>query len=370
MKLFVFSDGVRHGCYIFREEIPLEALERRGHTIAGGLTHPTGPCLADVDLFIFPRLAAMDYPLVVDELQRNAKPLVYDMDDAADLFERHHTSYFQVRNLLPSYYFFLRQADLVTTTTSQLAEHFRSLGARRVEVLPNCPLPRPLRPRPVPSPSSPTRICFTGWTAHINDASFWLTVIDSLRRLRQDFVPVLFGLANTSDESGSSWMDKCKAAVNANPLPNYEFGQSLLAFREAWLRCRAYLEWHPMVPVDDYWDKLDALRIDIGCAALLDTPFNRCKSAVKFYDFAGAGAVTLASDIPPYSDEPMVHIPNTVDAWVRMLSLYLDSPQARAARLAEQRAWIAQHRNPDDWAIAREQVYQSLLPASAIQQSA
>jgi hypothetical protein len=367
MKIFVFSDGIRHGCYIFREEIPLEALERRGHTVVGGLERPTAEnnYLADVDLFIIPRFLAGDYPLVADEIRHNGKPIVYEIDDAADLFERYHTSYFQVRNMLPSVYYFLHEADMVTVTTERLAEHFRSLGAKNVVVLPNCPDFRTwVEPRP-PSREK-VRIGYTGWTAHIMDAATWMEVMAALRQVRQDFIPVLFGVRTTKSKDGPEWMNLCKDAVNANPIPNYDFGQSLLAFRQSWLKVKDYLEWHAMTAIDDYWKTLAKLRLDIGCAMLLDTPFNNCKSCVKFYDYAGAGAVTIASQVLPYIEEPMVHVPNTVDAWVRMLSMYIDSYLARQQRLQEQRVWIRENRDADKWAEIREQMYESLLTPQGV----
>jgi len=361
VKIFVFSDGVRHGCYVYREEIPLEALERRGHVITGGLqtTPIDGGLLADVDLFVFPRLAAGDYPLVIDEIKRHDRPLVYEMDDAADLFERHHTSYFQVQNLLPSYYFLLKHADLVTTTTPHLAEHLRSLGAKRVEVLPNCPPPHITWADP--PQNAKVRIGYTGWTAHVLDAAFWFEVMAALWQERQDFTPVLFGISNTSDATGEDWMERCRQAVNQNPLPNAEFGASLKRFRKAWEPLRDVLEWHPMVPVDDYWAKLAALKLDIGCAPLLDTPFNRCKSAVKFYDYAVSGAVTVASAVLPYSQEPTVSVSNRVDAWVDMLVTFLDDAERRRRVLAEQRRWIRANRDADQWAVTRGRLYESVL---------
>jgi hypothetical protein len=365
VKIFVFSDGVRHGCYVYREEIPLEALERRGHVVAGGLlTNPVDGIESDVsdsDLFIMPRFLFGDYPLVVDEIQRNGRPLVYEIDDAADLFERHQTSYFQVCNSLPSYYYMIQQADLVTTTTEHLAQHLRSLGAKRVEVLPNCPPPGLTWADP---PQNATvRIGYTGWTAHILDAAFWMEVIAALYQQRQDFIPVLFGIANTSDADGEAWMEKCRMAVNQNPLPNADFGAALQIFRRAWKPVKDILEWRHMVPIDDYWDTLADLKLDIGCAPLLDTPFNRCKSCVKFYDFATAGALTIASDVLPYSQEPMIQVPNTVGEWVRMLSLFIDSHEQRLDRLEEQRAWILTNRHADTWAVAREGIYRSLMPS-------
>lgn len=364
MKVYVFSDGKRHGCYVYREEIPLEALERRGHQVLGGLMRPDcDPNLADVDIFIMPRLLAADYPLVVDEIKRAGKLLVYDMDDAADLFERFHTSYFQVRNLLPSYYFLLKEADLVTTTTPRLAAHFSALGAKRVEVLPNTPPPHAMWLDP-PQKNRPVRIGYTGWTAHMLDAAYWLEIIAALRQLRKDFTPVLFGIAAKGD-AGPEWMDKARDAVKANPVPNHEFGEALIEFHRAWAAAKDGLEWHSMCDIDDYAVTLGSLKLDIGCAVLLDSPFNRCKSCIKMYDYAQAGAVCLASEVPPYIDEPAVRVPNRLDSWVRLLSLYIDSAQYRHSRLQEQREWIQRHRDPDKWAERRERLYSAMLKERA-----
>jgi hypothetical protein len=364
MKIHVFSDGVRHGCFVYREEIPLEALERRGHTVSGGLKYrEESGNLMDCDLFILPRFLHGDYPLVADEIKRCGKPLVYEIDDAADLFERFHTSYFQVRNMLPSYYYMLQEADLVTTTTETLAAHLRCLGARNVVVLPNCPLTQSWPEVPVRRRPGPIRIGYTGWTAHILEAAFFCEIMAALRQIRQDFIPILYGIATTSD-TGVEWIKKARDAVNANPIPNREFGESLVDFVGSFQKVRPYLQWKSMTTVDEYFDTLRGLDLDIGCAVLHDTPFNRCKSCIKFYDYAGAGCVTLASEVLPYTTEPCITVPNTLDAWVRMLSLLMDSEVHRRTRLEEQRQWIRVNRNPDFWAVVREEAYQALLPQS------
>jgi len=40
--------------------------------------------------------------------------------------------------------------------------------------------------------------------------------------------------------------------------------------------------------------------MDIGLCALVDNPFNRCKSNVKWLQYSGIGAATIASDLAPY----------------------------------------------------------------------
>jgi hypothetical protein len=63
---------------------------------------------------------------------------------------------------------------------------------------------------------------------------------------------------------------------------------------------------------------------DIGLIPLADTAFNRCKSAIKAWDYAALGLALLASDVPVYrgsvADGPGgMLVPNHEDAWYAAL---------------------------------------------------
>ncbi len=60
-----------------------------------------------------------------------------------------------------------------------------------------------------------------------------------------------------------------------------------------------YVSWGPK---RNYEGTLSLLAPDIALLPLLDCPFNRCKSAIKFFEMTLAGAMCIASDIPPFSD--------------------------------------------------------------------
>jgi len=77
---------------------------------------------------------------------------------------------------------------------------------------------------------------------------------------------------------------------------------------------------------------------DIGLAPLADTPFNRCKSAIKTLDYAALGIPVLASDVAVYrgslADGPGgLLVANTAVAWHGALS-QLVRDRALRARLA------------------------------------
>ena len=85
------------------------------------------------------------------------------------------------------------------------------------------------------------------------------------------------------------------------------------------------------------------LKLDIGIAPLLDNSFNRNKSCVKFYEYAMSGAVTLASNVLPYSTEVPTIAKNTRDWWRQKLEWMLGADREAMSRA--ERAWVMTHRN-------------------------
>jgi glycosyltransferase involved in cell wall biosynthesis len=73
---------------------------------------------------------------------------------------------------------------------------------------------------------------------------------------------------------------------------------------------------------------------EIGLAPLTDTPFNRCKSAIKTLDYAALGMAVLASDVPAYrgslADGPggMLVAPDD-DAWFSAMALMVRNADLR-----------------------------------------
>jgi glycosyltransferase involved in cell wall biosynthesis len=85
------------------------------------------------------------------------------------------------------------------------------------------------------------------------------------------------------------------------------------------------------------------LHWDIAIAPLQDTPFNRCKSDIKFLDYSALGTVGIYSRVPAY-ETTVRHrqtgwlAENTVEAWIEALEeLISNEPLRRAiARQATQ----------------------------------
>lgn len=76
----------------------------------------------------------------------------------------------------------------------------------------------------------------------------------------------------------------------------------------------------------DYEGILSMIGADVALLPLDECPFNRCKSSIKFYETAMAGALCIGSDTPPFSDVIQDHITgrlinnNHADEWIDAVS--------------------------------------------------
>lgn len=99
--------------------------------------------------------------------------------------------------------------------------------------------------------------------------------------------------------------------------------------------------------------KLVELDVDIGLAPLADTPFNHCKSAVKYLQNTMLGIPTIASAVPPYSDTIEMEegdgkdwtglIVNGHQPWVDGLCMLIKSPEMRFTLARNARNWVRWH---------------------------
>ena len=76
------------------------------------------------------------------------------------------------------------------------------------------------------------------------------------------------------------------------------------------------------------------VRWDIAIAPLRDTPFNRCKSDIKFLDYSAVGAAGIYSRVPAY-EEAVRHqetgwlTENSINGWIEALEILVTDEQLR-----------------------------------------
>ncbi|WP_416137632.1 glycosyltransferase [Halomonas sp. HK25] len=210
----------------------------------------------------------------------------------------------------------LALADEVVACSEALAERLRERhGQVRVMTPPLiASLPELAHFGLAPSREQPWRIGFHGTRAHLADLAHIAPALQVLQRDRGDTeLEVMLG--GHVPEA----LDELPRTLCPAPL--------------SWPRFRRYQAQH---------------RIHIGLAPLLDTPFNRGKSFIKFLDITAMGGVGIYSNRAPYT-EIVEHGVNGLlvgddpAEWQRWLEWLLEHPaEARAMAQAAAKATDAQ----------------------------
>ncbi len=217
-----------------------------------------------------PDLAAAE--ALARHCRKSGMTLVYDLDDDLLHIPPDHADAAELHGRTAVVRELLARANAVWVSTPGLAR--RIAGARAdARVVPNGldellwfpdgQPPKRLRQGPV-------RILFMGTATH--DGDFAL-IEPALARLH-----AAFGARIAFDMVGVTTRDDLPGWVN-RMAPDAVAGQSYPGF----------VNWITQLSA---WD--------IGIAPLVDTPFNRAKSAIKTLDYAALGAAVLASDVPAY----------------------------------------------------------------------
>ena len=121
----------------------------------------------------------------------------------------------------------------------------------------------------------------------------------------------------------------------------------------------------PFSALGSYIRLLPRLDLDIGLCPLEDTPFNRHKSALKFYEYAACGTMTIASDVEPYRQEVSVVVPGSGDAWCDALEKFLADPESRDRELERQREFVLTERNIESLKSRWAETLDALIERSA-----
>ncbi len=248
------------------------------------------------DIIITQRFAMPGVP-AADRLAEHARAigatLVFDLDDDLLHLPRTHPDAADLRPKAGIARRMLGAADRVWLSTPGLAERLASLRPDAL-VMPNGLDERIWALPPMPLRDEPVRILCMGTTTHDRDFALASRALSRLKDDYGDRVEIdVIGMTSRPLAASIGRIDVPQSASLSYP-----------GFVN-WLRSRQP-RWH------------------IGLAPLLDTSFNRCKSAVKAMDYAALGLAVLASDTPVYrgsvADGPAGRlVANTDAAWYAAL---------------------------------------------------
>jgi GT2 family glycosyltransferase/glycosyltransferase involved in cell wall biosynthesis len=211
-------------------------------------------------------------PSLLADIDRRGVPLVLDLDDHLLLKGALDVEYGAHQSALLE---LLRAATLVTVSTPELAAELTQV-TRDVVIVPNRIDERlfaigarpPARQRP--RRGAPQRILYAGSPSHAADLALLEPVFAELeRRAPGRFVLDVVGIQPRHEDQ--PWIRRLVVPDECKPYPAF-------------------------VP----WLRAQAGRWAAGVAPLADTPFNACKSDLKWLEYTGLGLPTVASDLEPY----------------------------------------------------------------------
>jgi glycosyltransferase involved in cell wall biosynthesis len=347
MNIFLLTE-TNTGCYKWRGAIPAKYLRRRGHQVQ--LTEDKGQSATAPDVAVFYRAHHPEAIKLMEWCRRNSIRTVFDTDDALDLVPPENLNYNIVQGRLELYRVLLGAADVVTTTTPTLAAHLRRTNPN-VVVVPNSVDPEEWSVQPK---RDTLRIGWSGSPTHFADLAVALDAVRELQK-KHPFLLVLQGICKeqTLDELYAVLL-----AMHGKEFWQKPLGRSIKHFMEKLSGIR--YEFHPNVPLERHPEMVCDLALDIGIAPLTDDAFNRSKSCIKYYEYAMAGAVTVASQVLPYSSEVPITVKNNRESWKQKLEEVLTADRARLWR--EQREWVLTHRNIEHNVALWEQVLAGAVP--------
>jgi glycosyltransferase involved in cell wall biosynthesis len=277
----------------------------------------------DVDAVIVDRLWRPDISpslaiSLVENVRRAGVQLIYALDDnLLDLPARQLPLVSQgkawpTEEHIWVVHFFLRQADGVTVTTRALQERLLGFNPNMV-VVPQALDERLLVGGGPPSISSPFGqrrkvIGYMGTLTHDDDLTMILPALHIIweRHGSEIEFQIVGGVGRVNTLQA---LKELPVRV-VNPRPEeIEYPLFMLWFS-------SHLRW------------------DIAISPLEDTPFNQCKSEIKFLDYSAIGAAGIYSQVPAY-ESSVRHLEtgwlaeNEVDAWVEALEELLSNDRLR-----------------------------------------
>jgi glycosyltransferase involved in cell wall biosynthesis len=302
----------------------------------------------DADTVIFHRPNDDRALSVAEILRKQGKKIVMDNDDTYKGFDltklgKLADKFGQVEKAIDV---FGKNADLITCSTEFLRQEYLKLNPN-VVVLPNC-----VDPEDWPdvedierNDGEKIRIGFVGSVGLHTDIQGFIPVLDYLKT-RKDVQLVVFALPADTPESHD---------VHNYYKPEYEFWMSY------------GVEWQPFVPMRDYIETLNSLKLDLLLIPRSDDYFNRCKSNLKFLEASMLEIPVVAQGFEdgnsPYQDpEDSKHMKVVVDnsKWLDEILPLLESKDLRHEQGKKAREYVLKRYNIKDNIWRWRNAYDSL----------
>lgn len=305
MKVYMSGQLRYEGCYYYRCLLPLQENGWDGDKVTrtGRIKEPAiaGMAMRDADIIVFQRPFEKERFTLFEAMRSLGKKIVFDNDDTYKVNDVMKLGKY-LDKINENIDFFVKNSDLVTCTTEFLADEYRKLN-KNVVVIPNMINPDHF-PKRKSNLSKKIRIGLVGSIAHCGDTEHIKPLLKELSD-RSDIQLVLFAL--NGDKAYQDDMD---------------FWSSL------------NIEWQPFVHMENYYETLNNLKLDLMLIPRLNNYFNRCKSNIKFLEASmlqiPVVAQTWNDGQSPYDkDGEYMVMANTLEEWRKMTNSLIEDKEWR-----------------------------------------
>lgn len=352
MRVYFIGSGLR-SCYNVRCLLPLMENGWDGDITSFVEESQTTPeektkAVMNSDIIVFHRPEHPDKLKLARHLKDLGKIIVFDNDDTyKDVNQVKLNSYMHKERvnrgmsaLNNSIDTFIKEADVVTTSTQFLADEYKKLNPN-VHVLKNCIDPF-LFDEPLRNKGDKVRIGITGSVGVTSD----IDVMEPIFRHYENderVQLVMFSL------QGGDLKTKLIEDIYQDEY------RILNSFKN--------VEWVPFVDAHKYYQTLNELRLDIQIIPRKETYFNQCKSNLKFLESSmleiPVVAQAFSDGTSPYQgvDAPYMLLANDLDEWVMQIDKLIGDKKLRRSMGKKARKYVEENYNIADNAIEWEKVY-------------
>lgn len=346
MKILYIQDSVlsfNNGCWFYRNNIPAQALKRKGHEIKYLALNSGRQIEEEIkewpDTVVFSRTYPMDPLGVLRDFKRRGKRVIYEVDDDLWNVNPDNPSVALSEEKRRQYEHLMNEADACTTTTEVLAKLLRKFN-KNVFVCPNAVDASLFALKREPVKKERLRIGYAGAASHWGDL---MNISEALKALngKYDFEFCFFGMCGSPLEAE---MYQYEMALLYNLTPEKKkYLEAALAWYRTMKNVRMFHV--PFYPPMMYSEVLAGLDFDIGIIPLNDNQFNHSKSCIKFYEYATIKAATLSSHVTPYKEEVGYTCKNTVKDWTNKLEKLIKDESFRKKLQEKQSKWVKENRD-------------------------
>ncbi len=357
MKVY-FVNSELNGCYNVRCLFPLQANGWDGDRTKFSLDGKNTPenkarAAADADIVVFHRPDRKEKLEMARMLKKAGKKIVFDNDDTLKDHGGFKFNDFMNEEMLKrnkgimseNIDAFIKEADLVTCTTEFLKKEYEQINPNTI-VLPNCVDLFYYPDELLKNETGIVRIGITGSVAMTADMEILKPIVEHYQN-----------------------DPRVRLVLLSVPTPsNNEIFKQLYVDEYDWLS-QINIEWHPLCPADEYYEKLNELKLDMVIIPRYDSLFNRCKSNLKFLENSMLEIPTIAQSFPtkdsPYEQNPEdqkhLLLATDLNSWIEQIEKLVTNKEYRIELGKDAHRYVLENYNINDKAYLWKEAYEKLL---------